>query len=154
MFQQRNRRNRGTSLGVILLIQQLLTSGPIPPITLCFIILQVVIFMGYIPFMDPDHTHSLCLLPNVIINKKTWLRIILPVLMHADDMHLYYNMGSLLYKGKNLESLLGSIKFLSILITFIVCTPLLHIFLAYEIQNFLGIDRYMHECTVGFSGKL
>uniref|UniRef100_A0A0K0EN07 Peptidase M28 domain-containing protein n=1 Tax=Strongyloides stercoralis TaxID=6248 RepID=A0A0K0EN07_STRER len=148
-------RSRGSSryrqAGVLLLAQQLLSSGPIPPITLLFILLQAGIYTGFIPFMDPDKTHNLCLLPRAILKKKQWYRIFLPLLMHGDDLHLYYNMISLLYKGKNLERLLGSIKFLSILITFIISTPLVHLFLSWAGEEILDMDNFMHECTVGFS---
>uniref|UniRef100_A0A0N5BHI0 Rhomboid domain-containing protein n=1 Tax=Strongyloides papillosus TaxID=174720 RepID=A0A0N5BHI0_STREA len=138
--------------GVILLAQQLLSSGPIPPITLLFIILQGAIYAGFIPFMDPDKTHDLCLLPRAIFKKKQWYRILLPILMHGDDLHLYYNMVSFMYKGKRLERLLGSVRFLSILITFIIATPLVHILLSYAGDEFFDMGRFMRECTVGFSG--
>uniref|UniRef100_A0A0N5CIV1 Rhomboid domain-containing protein n=1 Tax=Strongyloides papillosus TaxID=174720 RepID=A0A0N5CIV1_STREA len=103
-------------------------------------------------FLDnPDKTHDLCLLPRAIFNKKQWYKILLPILMHGDDPHLYYNMVSFMYKGKRLERLLGSLRFLSILITFIIATPLVHILLSYAGDEFFDMGRFMRECIVGFS---
>lgn len=40
----------------------------------------------------------MCLLPSRIIGHREWIRMLASVVMHGDDMHLYYNMISLLWK--------------------------------------------------------
>lgn len=109
MFQNRNRQRNA---GVMLLATQLLSSGPIPPVTLVSILLQVAVFLGFIPSLNMSKTSnisifkntihinlgSMCLIPSRVIGNKEWYRLLAPVIMHGDDMHLYYNMASLLYK--------------------------------------------------------
>ena len=55
MFQPRRQHN----LGVYLLAAQLLSSDRIPPVTLGSILLQVAIFLGFIPGLGPKHTCKL-----------------------------------------------------------------------------------------------
>uniref|UniRef100_A0AC35TWW9 Rhomboid domain-containing protein n=1 Tax=Rhabditophanes sp. KR3021 TaxID=114890 RepID=A0AC35TWW9_9BILA len=153
MTQRQNTRNRTTQMGVLLLAQQLFAAGPIPPITFAFIMAQIGIYTGFIPPLDPFFTRDFCLLPRAIIKNKQWYRLLIPVFMHADDWHLYYNMISLLYKGKTLERHLGSSKFVSIILALVILTPLIHLIIAVGLDKLMAMPRFLNECTVGFSGK-
>lgn len=78
------------------------------------------------------------------------------VFMHADDMHLYFNMVSLLWKGRRLEPLLGSNRFLLLLGTFTVATSSTMVGLSYLADEMFRFDgaSFMNQCAVGFSGVL
>uniref|UniRef100_A0AAF5RXF5 Peptidase S54 rhomboid domain-containing protein n=1 Tax=Wuchereria bancrofti TaxID=6293 RepID=A0AAF5RXF5_WUCBA len=68
----------------------------------------MAIFLGYFPFLGQHRAEAMCLLPSRILHRSEWLRMIVSTSMHVDDMHLYFNMISLLWKGRCLESWLGS----------------------------------------------
>ena len=73
------------------------------------------------------------------------------VFTHADDMHLYWNMGSLLVKGVLLEDRLGS-EALAVFVAFsIVASSGIQLVLAPFLARAFGYDC---GCAVGFSGVL
>lgn len=49
------------------------------------------------------------MLPSRIIYRREWIRLLASTVIHADDMHLYYNMISFLWKVRIFDLL----KFLS-----------------------------------------
>ena len=73
------------------------------------------------------------------------------VFTHADDMHLYWNMGSLLVKGVLLEDRLGS-EALAVFVAFsIVASSGIQLVVAPFLARAFGYDC---GCAVGFSGVL
>ncbi|EJW78842.1 hypothetical protein WUBG_10251 [Wuchereria bancrofti] len=153
MFFHQNRR-RQNNYGIYLLAYQLFNSRYIPPVTLAVIIFQMAIFLGYFPFLGQHRTEAMCLLPSRILYRSEWLRMLASTVMHVDDMHLYFNMISLLWKGRRLEPWLGSNRFLLLLAVFAVatnCTMVGLSYLADEVFSFNG-GGYMNQCAVGFSG--
>jgi membrane associated rhomboid family serine protease len=73
------------------------------------------------------------------------------VFTHADDMHLYWNMGSLLVKGVLLEQRLGS-EALAVFVAFsIVASSGIQLVVAPFLARAFGYDC---GCAVGFSGVL
>ena len=73
------------------------------------------------------------------------------VFTHADDMHLYWNMGSLLVKGVLLEDRLGS-EALAVFVVFsIVASSGIQLVVAPFLARAFGYDC---GCAVGFSGVL
>ncbi|EJD74708.1 hypothetical protein LOAG_18018 [Loa loa] len=155
MFFHQNRR-RQHNYGIYLLAYQLFNSPNIPPITLAVIIFQMAIFLGYLPLLGQHRTEAMCLLPSRILYRSEWLRMLASTVMHVDDMHLYFNMISLLWKGRRLEPWLGSRRFLLLLATFALATSSTMVGLSYladEVFTFNG-GGYMNQCAVGFSGVL
>ncbi|VDK52718.1 unnamed protein product [Anisakis simplex] len=153
MFQQRRRQQ---NFGVYLLAYQLLQNDYIPPVTLVAILFQMAVFLGFVPPIGPWKTREMCLLPSRIINRHEWIRMLASVVMHGDDMHLYYNMVSLLWKGRRLEKRLGSWRFLLILLTFAISTSIGIVALSVLATDVLHLHDLglMHQCAVGFSGVL
>ncbi|KAK0400772.1 hypothetical protein QR680_015443 [Steinernema hermaphroditum] len=153
MYRGRQRRDNA---GIYLLAAQLLSAGPIPPVTLVSILSQVAVYLGFIPAIGPKQTRAMCLLPNRILHRKEWIRLIASQFMHADDFHLYYNMMSLLYKGRRIENRTGPIRFVAMLAVFSIATPLTIFGLSYFVDEVLDMDGFnlMHQCAVGFSGVL
>ena len=78
------------------------------------------------------------------------MRVVLSAFAHADDMHLYYNMGSLLIKGVLLEQNMGSELFGAFVAYSIFASAALTVVLGF-MANSLG---YAPGCAVGFSAVL
>uniref|UniRef100_A0A0R3RRX7 Rhomboid domain-containing protein n=1 Tax=Elaeophora elaphi TaxID=1147741 RepID=A0A0R3RRX7_9BILA len=155
MFFQHNRR-RQNNYGIYLLAYQLFNSHNIPPVTLVVIIFQMAIFLGYLPALGQHKIATMCLLPSRILYRSEWLRMLASTIMHVDDMHLYFNMISFLWKGRRLEPLLGSRRFLLLLATFALATSSTMVGLSYladEVFSFNDGD-YMNQCAIGFSGVI
>ncbi|KHN84181.1 Conserved oligomeric Golgi complex subunit 6 [Toxocara canis] len=153
MFQQRRRQQ---NFGVYLLAYHLLQNDYIPPVTLAAILFQMAVFLGFVPPLGPWKTREMCLLPSRIIHHREWIRMLASVVMHGDDMHLYYNMISLLWKGRRLERRLGSWRFLLVLLVFAVATSggiVALSVLADDVLHLHGL-RLAHQCAIGFSGVL
>ena len=93
-----------------------------------------------------------------------WNRIILSAFIHVDDIHLYYNMVSLTYKGISLESALGSGSFLFLTAYSVLMSHWLAVGIsALMYQMYLLFPLYCKDllafsgydtCAVGFSGVL
>ncbi|TKR72608.1 hypothetical protein L596_020027 [Steinernema carpocapsae] len=127
-----------------------------PPVTLGSILFQVAVYLGFVPAIGPNRTQAMCLLPNRILHRKEWIRLIASQFMHADDFHLYYNMMSMLYKGRRIEQRTGPIRFLLMLAVFSIATPLMILGLSYFVDELIQLDGFhmMGQCAVGFSGVL
>jgi len=149
------RGRQGLSVGVLLLAYQILTLGyeNIPPVTLITILAQTAIFLGFIPHLDFYHIADVCVLPNRIWRLKEWSRMIFASVVHADDMHLYYNMISFLWKGRRLERRFGTLYFAYLLVIFSVLTNVVLVALSLFLDDVwsLGLSQ---QCAVGFSGVI
>ena len=85
----------------LLLIFRLLTQD-IAPITTILVLLQMILFY---------HNNFISvgsLIPFYIINKMEFYRIFSSLLLHVDQIHLYFNMMSLLSRGNFIENTKGS----------------------------------------------
>ncbi|CAJ0584292.1 unnamed protein product, partial [Mesorhabditis spiculigera] len=154
MFRNRqNQRRQRDTYGVMLLAFQLMNSGPIPPVTLVTILAQIAIYLDFIPFLGPDRTMEMCLRPDIILRRGEYYRLLAPVFMHADDMHLYYNMISMLWKGRRMEKMMGGARFLAMLLVFVLLTPIATVAVSVGIDQLFNTE-YSYQCGVGFSGVL
>lgn len=148
---------RGQNLGVFLLAMQIMNIGieNIPPVTLISTILQVAIFLEigdlYRWFPSPGHV---CISAFNVWDRKEWYRIILGSLYHAHDFHLYYNMASFLWKGRQLERRCGSVYFGFLLAVFTVLTSIVYVALSIALSEVLDDRSYRMTCAVGFSGVI
>ena len=106
------RGRRGGNLGVLLLAAQIMNIGieNIPPVTLALVAAQTAIFLNFLPQYFYSAA-SVCMSTYLVWHRQDWKRLILSQFFHADDMHLYFNMASLLVKGRSLERRLGSAYF-------------------------------------------
>jgi membrane associated rhomboid family serine protease len=73
---------------------------------------------------------------------------------HVDEMHLAYNMVSLLWKGINLERAYGSRRFAWMVLVFVALTGIFQVLVAEGLDRFAEFHRPAAECAVGFSGVL
>ncbi|XP_065322563.1 rhomboid-related protein 4-like isoform X2 [Gordionus sp. m RMFG-2023] len=146
-------RRRQENYGVLLLVMQLLSFGyqNIPPVTLGTILLNVAI---YLRLLNVPTISNVCISASHVISNRDVKRLILASLFHADDMHLYYNMISFLWKGKTLETILGSVYFAYLLTVFSLLTSATYVVLSHLLRLITGNFSFDHTCAVGFSGGI
>jgi len=137
-----------------------------PPVTLALIALNSCIhyfpdfFHGILPYhIAVGNIRKVCLKPSEIVvafnrhNRIDFTRIFGSALVHADDIHLMYNMGSLLSKGLSLENHLGSLRFLYAVLCLWGMSHSLMVFISYALLC-IGYDAPFYSCSVGFSGVI
>lgn len=124
----------------------------IPPATLGLVGLNVVVWINP-SGLDLGRTSDACLLPALVVDNFELKRLILSAFHHLSDMHLYYNMSSLLYKGRTLELSLGTDRFLTMVAKLVPVTSVIHVVLA-AILRIFGYDSAWTTCAAGFSGVL
>lgn len=150
-------RQRGQNLGVFLLAMQLLNFGfdRIPPVTLVTILAQVCIFLG-VGNLNRwfGSVHDVCISTHHLVKQKQWSRLVFGTLVHVDDMHLYFNMASLLWKGVILERKFKSQYFCFLLAVFTVLTSLTLVGINWLMSVLLNDRSYELTCAVGFSGVI
>lgn len=145
------RRNKGSNIGLLLLLSQIYQVGfsRIPPVTL--VTLAVNIFLFLQPMKRLDQT---CISVEKCLYGKDWHRLYLSPFHHADDWHLYFNMVSLLWKGINLERRLGSAWFGYIIALFSPLVAVVYMILEIVFAELLDDPIFKLNCAVGFSGKI
>lgn len=150
-------RSGGRGLGVLLLGAQMMNIGVdnIPPVTLAAVVLQSAIFLQFGDLMKWfPNAGKVCLSVYHVLYRKEWRRLILAALYHSNDIHLYYNMASFLYKGRVLERKFKSVYFLYLLSVFTVLTSLTYLGLNVALERVLDDSSYDLVCAVGFSGVI
>ncbi|KAI5753508.1 hypothetical protein M8J77_000806 [Diaphorina citri] len=147
-------RPRRYELGLILLLVHILHLGAdtIPPATLGLVFLQSMVYLNI--FRKPWSTLDVCISADAVIQQRDYKRLILSAFEHGDDMHLYYNMVSLILKGRQLEKIYGWGKFLSLVIFLTVFTSLYYILLAYIVFYITNDTSELSHCAIGFSAVL
>ncbi len=155
----RRRQPQTDKLGLLLLLAQLwqqIEHLPVKP----FVTLSLIAFMvaahiepSLVPFLNYDEQH-LCLDPQLIFHSfqagdyvNSLLRFFGSAFVHGSDMHLFYNMGSFVWKGSVFETRLGPGPF-AVLITMLLV-------MAHGMFVVLGILIPGHRhCAIGFSGVI
>lgn len=139
--------------GVYLLLGELMRSDRLPPATLGFIALNVVIYLELFDINYPS-IDAVCLSANGIINNRQWLRLVLSALYHGDDWHLYYNMISFSIKGRSLERRYGSAYFLILVALFTVYCSFTYVGIEYLAYLVFQSETHLYTCAVGFSAVI
>ena len=86
---------------------------------------------------------------------KDLKRFLLSPFYHMDEAHLVYNMMSLLWKGIQLETSMGSAEFASMVATLLGMSQGITLLLAKSLLLFFDYERaYYSQFAVGFSGVL
>lgn len=151
----RVRRPNQQGMGVLLLASTMINIGleRIPPVTLFLVAGQTAIFLGFFPKYFPS-TMGVCMSSYLVVSHRDYPRMILSQLAHGDDMHLYFNMVSLIYKGIKLERAFGSLYFAYLVAVFTGATSLTYVGLSEMLTNLFMDDSYRTSCAVGFSGVI
>lgn len=147
-------------LGLLLLLYEILTQvglAQIPLVTLGLVAWQTALFLGYTPTFFPaiySDPMWACLRPSQVIFGGEWHRLWSHAFLHGSDIHLYYNMVSLIWKGRDLERRLGGAHFAYILVCLTFLSGLVHVGMAWVMAEFMGISGPMEQASIGFSGVL
>ena len=80
-------------------------------------------------------------------------RFFIAPFVHVDDCHLYYNMGSLLWKGSQLEDRGGSV-FFAVQVAVLAILSQLCAMGVVVVAALSGYNSWVYECAAGFSGVL
>lgn len=83
---------------------------------------------------------------------EEYSRLLQGAFFHADDLHLYYNMVSFLWKGIYLERRVGSAWFLYMISVFTIAVNVLLLYLNFVAAHVLNDYSYLNDCAIGFSG--
>jgi len=142
----RNARGGGNNLGMILLLLHIGRIGvdKIPPVTLGFLILNTVFH-----YMNPLHLSlgQVCIGASYVIQHAEVQRLLLACFYHVNDTHLYYNMTSFIWKGRQLEPLFGAKKFAWLILVLGIVSNCLLVATEYSLNQ-------GYSCAVGFSAVL
>lgn len=148
------RRQGGLGIGVVLLASELYRTGlsNIPPVTLGFLALNSAIYLRVLRFARS--VGDACVSFRYVWKLKQWRRLFLASFFHLDDMHLYFNMVSFIWKGRTLERRYGSRKFFIIVAMFALLSQILLIILNRVLSVMLWDKSYLSSCAVGFSAVI
>jgi rhomboid domain-containing protein 1 len=98
---------------------------------------------------------QVCLNPIAIVQgHRTLARLFLSAFLHGDDLHLYYNMVSLVWKGAQLEGSMGSARFAAMVCFLLAASHILVVASAFAAADVLGYPGLLNQCAVGFSAVL
>jgi len=128
-----------------------------PPVTLALVAVMVGMYI------QPDvvaewvpPVAKACLQPYRVLEGWEVDRMLWSAFLHGDDMHLYWNMVSFIWKGVVLEPALGSVKYAALLLELLVGCQVLLVACARALAAAMpGMGgSYYSSCAVGFSGVL
>ena len=116
-----------------------------PPVTLALMAFMIAIYLQ--PSFAPSISAT-CLSPS----NADPFRMIGSAFLHASDMHLYYNMSSLLWKGVQIELAAGSTIFTAMISILLLLSHGLYIIVGNVVGDSLPFGGA--GCAVGFSAVL
>ncbi|GMH03964.1 hypothetical protein Nepgr_005803 [Nepenthes gracilis] len=126
-----------------------------PPVTAGLLAANTIIYLrptfleSILPTIDDVWFNA-----HLILKRRDLKRFLLSPFFHMGESHLVYNMLSLLWKGIQLETSMGSVEFASMVAALLVMSQGMTLLLAKSLV-FLNYDRaYYSEYAVGFSGVL
>jgi len=107
-------------------------------------------------YLDPLElsVREVCIIPEYIIEYYQWKRLFLAAIYHANEIHVYYNNSSFLWKGRTLENLVGSWHFAWMIVIFTFLSHVLLVASSYVLAEYFDQYDLMYTCTIGFSGVL
>lgn len=148
------RRQQGLQYGVFLLLMQAQNFGieKIPPATLITIIVQVLLYIGFIEV--PWNAEDACISAVKVFKYRDWRSFFVSNFEHGSDMHLYYNMISLILKGYYLEPMYGTMNFAVLLAILSLGCSAMYASLGYGLMQVTGDFGYYTQCAIGFSAVL
>lgn len=127
-----------------------------PPVTAGLLAANTLIYLR------PSFLHSILpsidevwFNPHLILRHRDLKRFFLSAFYHVGESHLVYNMMSLLWKGIQLETSMGSAEFASMVASLLAMSQGITLLLAKSLLLFFDYERaYYSEYAVGFSGVL
>lgn len=155
----RRRGRGGVSPAIVMLLMRIYQQWealPIkPPVT--FGLVGILVAAHLAPELTlPYRVEAICLSSRRVLTAwragrfdEVWRRLALSSLSHVDDIHLYYNVGSLLVKGATLEGRLGSETFAILTLYALAAASVVYVIVAALLESWIETG-----CAVGFSAVL
>ena len=153
---RRGRRGGGGGYLMFMLLQlfaQVQRLERKPPATLAMMGAMIALYLQ--PELSSSSLGEVCLSPALVLRDLDLFRLVGSAFVHAGDMHLYYNMSSLLWKGVQIELAAGSAAFVAMCATLLVLSHGLVVAVGYVLGPLTGaMPEAFTNCSVGFSGVL
>ncbi|RZC88356.1 hypothetical protein C5167_016153 [Papaver somniferum] len=127
-----------------------------PPVTAGLIVANTLIYLrpGILHTLLPS-IDQVWFNPRLIIRDRDLKRFFLSAFYHLGESHLVFNMMSLLWKGIQLETSMGSIEFASMVAALLAMSQGTTLLLAKSLFLFFDYEQaFKNEYSVGFSGVL
>lgn len=127
-----------------------------PPVTAGLLAANTIIYLRP-SFLHPllPTINEVWFNPHLILKYKDLKRFFLSPFYHLNESHLVYNMLSLLWKGIQLETSMGSAEFASTVAALVAMSQGFTLLLAKSLLLFFEYERpYYQEYAAGFSGVL
>jgi len=127
-----------------------------PPVTAGLIAANTLVYLrpGVLDDLLPS-LGEVCLNPYLVLKNKDLKRLFLSAFYHLDESHLVYNMLSLLWKGVQLEGMMGSTEFASMVAVLLGLSHGIVVVIAKVLATFFDYPYPLtSECAVGFSAVL
>ncbi|KQK03988.1 rhomboid-like protein 14, mitochondrial [Brachypodium distachyon] len=152
---------RGASSGMLplLALQVLLEYGRAgasrPPVTAALIAANALVYLrpGALDAVLPPLSR-VAFNPYLIIQYGDLTRFFLSAFYHLSETHFFYNMTSLLWKGIQLETSVGSVEFASMVAALLALSQGITLLLSKGLLLFGNETAYYDQYAVGFSGVL
>ncbi|CAA7388223.1 unnamed protein product [Spirodela intermedia] len=128
-----------------------------PPVTAVLLVANVLIYLRWPPLLDRalPAIDEVWFNPYLVVKNGDLKRFFLSPLYHMGESHLVYNMMSLLWKGVQLETSVGSLEFAAMVATLLTMSQGITLLLAKTLLLFFDHETaYYYEHAVGFSGVL
>ncbi|KAK9819551.1 hypothetical protein WJX74_010895 [Apatococcus lobatus] len=139
-----------------LLFQQVRQMERKPPVTIALVLMQVLIFIRPEGFDFIPSIQDACLQPYLVFKQLDISRLLWSAFLHADELHIFYNMSSFLWKGAQLEPAMGPGPYIALIATLTVTSHLLVVLLSFLGASFIPLlaGGFYSGCSVGFSAVI
>ncbi|THU69458.1 hypothetical protein C4D60_Mb08t14620 [Musa balbisiana] len=130
--------------------------GRKPPVTAGLLLANSLIYLrpAFVDRLLPT-LYEVSFNPHLILKHGDLKRFFLSPFYHVGDAHLFYNMTSLLWKGIQLETSMGSPQFASMVAALLGMSQGITLVLARSLLLFFDYEAaYYNQFSVGFSGVL
>lgn len=128
-----------------------------PPVTAALVAANTLVYLRKPAALDAllPTIDQVWFNPYLILKYKDLKRFFLSPFYHIGESHLVYNMLSLLWKGIQLETSMGSVEFASMVAALVGMSQGITLILAKSLLMFFDYESaYYNEYAVGFSGVL
>ena len=130
----------------LLLVYKLLTQN-IEPLTTILALFQMILHYNF------KILPSGALIPFYVIEYKEYYRLISSIFLHADQIHLYFNIISLITRGNSLEKIIGINHYAKIIIYLGLLSNIIYVLFTY-ILKIMNYQNLYYTPVVGFSAVL
>lgn len=124
------------------------------PVTVGVLALNIVVYLRPDVGVLWPSIQQACISAKKVWLQREWKPLIFSPFMHGHDYHLFYNMGSFMWKAVTLERHFGSGYFLYLTTVFSILTGLVYVAIQTFLSELLDDWSHMNSCAVGFSGVI